>query len=627
MCGLFQVIQKSGPIDRDRFRRALASMHHRGPDQSGELFLEVPVHGAAGGQVVHMAFGHQRLAILDLSDKSRQPFVADGDVLLYNGEVYNYRELNAGLRARGVVLHTDGDTETLLRSLQLEGEPALARFNGMWAYSLYRASEGCLRLARDRYGKKPLFFYQDENVLCVSSTIHAIQVYLGRKFALRRDVLVNYLVYGELYPSGTVQTHYDGICQVLPGHAATFDLASWALRQQPYFAFYDEALAGRQADDDPGALVELLKDAVRLRLVSDRPVGLLLSGGIDSTLVLATLYALGMQDQCKVYMGEVGRSEDYRYAKLCADKLGIQAETVVLDYDSNTFERFLQVCRHQEKPVSLNGSSMGMPQMYEVIAAQGVPVVLDGTGGDEIFGGYWQRQFPYAVRDARRDGNWGWLRRQLAGEAGENAVKSHLWRSFLPPGLLAGQRRMKEQLKALANPFFQADFARVMATLPSDPLADLSLTFPQAMCADTAPGGRLGEWLWHNDRNSMMSSVEGRSPLLDYRLNRYLYTPYERKFVDCWNKHELRTAFDALAPLPSQWRRQKQGFRWDGKHFLAHNKDNILALVRENRSLDGLVDIPRLVAVVDRQPKLLKSSFVKQVLAISGVEQALSSGL
>lgn len=621
MCGLFQVIRRDAPVDRERFRRALDSMRHRGPDQDGEHYVE---HELPGGRRVHLAFGHRRLSIIDLSDASRQPFVIGDDVLLFNGEIYNYRELNRDLAARGIPHTTSGDTETLFRCLLLDGEAAQASFNGMWACSLYRREAGTVFLSRDRYGKKPLFFYRDEQVICLSSTIHAIQVYLGRTFPLRRDVLANYLVYGELYPSGTAEIHYDGIRQVLPGHCGVIDLAGWDIRQRPYFAFHDDAYAGLP-DPEPGELVELLKDAVRKRMISDRPVGLLLSGGIDSTLVLATLHALGLQEQCHVFMGEVGRSEDYRYAKQCADKLGIRAETVVLDYDSNTFERFLQVCRHQEKPVSLNGSSMGMPQMYEVIAARGVPVVLDGTGGDEIFGGYWQRQFPYAVRDARRAGNRAWLRRQLAGDAGENAVKSHLLRAFVPPGLLAGQRRLSEQVKALANPVFTPGFAEVLAMRPSDPLADLSMDFTRAMCADTAPGGRLGEWLWHNDRNSMMSSVEGRSPLLDYRLNRYLYTSYERKFVDCWNKHELRTAFDALAPLPSQWRKQKQGFRWDGKHFLAHNKDRILALVRENRSLDGLVDIPRLVSLVDRQPKLLKSSFVKQVLAISGVEQALSS--
>ena len=624
MCGFFQVIQRHAPIDRERFRLALASMQHRGPDQSGELFIDTTVNTADGERQIHLGFGHQRLSILDLSDKSRQPFVIDRDVLLYNGELYNYRELNAGLRQRGITLHTDGDTETLCQSLRLMQEDALSGFNGMWAFSMFREGSRELLFARDRYGKKPLFYYQDDNVFCASSTIRAIQLYLRQAIRFRRDVLLNYLVFSELYPSGTHETHFEDIHQVLPGHSARLNLSNWQFRQSPYFSFYDPALAaGYRAA--PGELAELLKDSVRKRLVSDRPVALLLSGGIDSSLILSTLAALGLQEQCKIYMGETGRSADHRYAKECVDLLGIPATTVVLDYDSNTFERFLQVCRHQERPVSLNGSSMGMPQMYEVIAADGIPVVLDGTGGDELFGGYWQRQFPLAVREARRRGETEWLRRQLA-DGGENDVRRQLLRSFLPAGLLDQQHQLTKKIRAVINPLLRADFGRIMDARPTDPMTRLTMSFSEGLSTDVAPGGRLGEWLWHNDRNSMMSSVEGRSPLLDYRLNRFLYTGYQAKFSGRWNKFELRNVFSELTPLPTQWREQKQGFRWDGKHFLQHNHGRILELIRSNRCLVDLelVDTGKLTAYVSRQPKLLKSTFFKQVLAISGVEQAFS---
>lgn len=623
MCGFFQVIQKGQPIDPQRFRAALSSMRHRGPDQSGEQFVEADVRLADGPQTVHLGFGHQRLAILDLSDKSRQPFAVGQDILLYNGELYNFRELNEGLRGKGHRLYTDGDTETLFMSLLDAGTDALSRFNGMWAFSLFRGAQQTLTLSRDRYGKKPLFYHLDRDCFIVSSTIRAIQIYLNRRLHLRNEVLLEYLTYGDLYPSGTPDTHFAEVSQVLPGHFANFDLATWLLSQHAYFPFFD-APPDPGFDKDPHYLVSLLKDSVRKRLISDRPVGLLLSGGIDSSLILSTLVSLGLQDQCRVYMGDTGRSEDYTYAKQCAEQLGIRAETVVLDYDHNTFDRFLQIIRHQEKPVSLNGSSMGMPQMYEVISSHGVPVVLDGTGGDELFGGYWQRQFPYAVRDAVKQGDWQWLRQQLQCKAGENAVKSHLLRSLLPASSIETTRTTKKKLRAWANPFFKASARAIFNTSPTDPMTRLTLGFTEAMCTDIAPGGRLGEWLWHNDRNSMMSSVEGRSPLLDYRLNAFAYTGYQKKFLSCWNKHELRSAFDALTPLPTQWRQQKQGFRWDGKHFLRNNQGKILELMRENQSLAGLVNIPRLVAAASKQPRLLKSSFCKQVLAISALEKAFS---
>ena len=478
MCGFFQVIQKNRPVDRERFRQALSSMRHRGPDQSGELFLEKKGSPADGSQTVYFAFGHQRLSILDLSDKSKQPFVIGRDILLYNGEIYNFHELNQKLQQRGYTLDTHGDTETLFKSVLAEDEQALKGFNGMWAFSMYREDRAQIFLSRDRYGKKPLFYYQDQDTLCVSSTLFAIQVYLDRKLEFRRDVLTRYLIYGTLYPSGNSTTHYDGVSQIVPGHWGVFDLAAWEMRQESYFDFYDASRVG-QVDSDPEQLAEILKDSVRKRLISDRPVGLLLSGGIDSTLVLSTLFSLGLQDQCRIYMGDTGKSDDYKYAKQCADQLGVHAETVLLDYDHNTFERFLEVCRHQEKPVSLNGSSMAMPQMYEVISAQGVPVVLDGTGGDEIFGGYWQRQFPFAVRDAVKQGDWKWLRHQLRCKDGENAVKTHLLLSLLPSAVIAEKRSGVKKVKALAYPYFKVDMRKILASSPADPLDNLRSPFPR----------------------------------------------------------------------------------------------------------------------------------------------------
>lgn len=624
MCGFFHVVERDRPVDRNRFEAALRSMRHRGPDQSGQSYLQKPIGEGGSRRTVSLAFGHQRLAILDLSERSRQPFVIDRDVLLYNGEIYNFRELNEDLARCGHKMETNGDTETLFKSIRHLGSAALQNLNGMWSFAMYRDRDAQILLSRDRYGKKPLFYFQDDHTFCVSSTIHAIQVYLQRKFTFRREALLPYLIFSTLYPSGTAATHYEGIFQILPGHWGVFDLAAWRLRQEGYFPFYDENLQGK-VESDRENLSELLKDSVRKRLISDRPVALLLSGGIDSTLILSTLFSLGLQDQCRIYMGDTGRSLDYQFAKQCADKLGVAAITVRLDYDHNTFERFLEVCRHQEKPVSLNGSTMGMPQMYEEISSQGVPVVLDGTGGDEIFGGYWQRQFPYAVRDALRAPDWKWLWHQWCAKDGGNSVKAHVLRSLIPGSLVAAQRASTKRLKAVAYPYFKTEIGTILSSSPPDPLENPAFCFTKAICADLAPGGRLGEWLWHNDRNSMRSGVEARSPLLDHRLNRFAYTGFQNKFSAGWNKFELRHAFDALTPLPSQWRRQKQGFRWDGKHFLYNNKARILELIRSNRCLEELVDIPKLVSYAHRHPKLLRSTFCKQVLAISGVEHALAS--
>lgn len=627
MCGLFQVIQRGIPIDREAFRRALASMHHRGPDQSGEYFVEAPLQEQGGQQAVFCGFGHQRLAIIDLTDRSRQPFVANGNVLVFNGEIYNYKEIAGSLTEQSVALTTSGDTEVLFRIVERDNPASLNRLNGMWAFSFYSRRKNSLTLSRDRYGKKPLFYYHTDNIFIASSTILAIQTYLGRRLQLREKHLLSFITYGDLFPPQDSQTHFDEIHQVLPAHYAEFDFASWQLAQKPYFSFAPDHQSSHQhADAHPNALAELLKDCVATRLVSDRPVGLMLSGGIDSTLILSALAAQGLTDQCRIFIGETGQSQDGEYATQCVNQLGIKAETIFLDYGNDAFERFLKIMRHLEKPVTFTGSAMAMPRMYEAIAELGIPVVLDGTGGDEVFGGYWDRQFPYAARQALTGFDWRWLVQNLSCDGSENKVRKYISRALLPAPLADFNKRLKKKWRLYRNPYLKISLGTILRSSSDDPLASLGLTFDEALCADVSPGGRLGEWLWHNDRNSMMSSVEGRSPLLDYRLKQYMYSGYQNKFVSCWNKHQLRTAMGAMVPLPTQWRQQKQGFRWNTLRFMQSNQERIMELIRASRSLVDIVDIARLLSDASKSPELLTSSLCRKILAVSALEQGFEQG-
>jgi len=618
MCGFFQVIQKEQPVSKENFLAALKTMQHRGPDAQGVHFADFKT---TDGAEYSAAFGHQRLSILDLSESSNQPFMRDSHILLYNGEIYNYRLLRKELIKYGVKLSTDGDTEVLMQSLIRDGSSALGRFNGMWAFSLFDSQKNSLMLSRDRYGKKPLFYYHDENIFCASSSIQAIKQYLGLKLEFRREVLVDYMLYGSMYPSPSSQTHFYGVSQILPGHISHFDCVNWTLEQTPYFDWGSPV----QQNELGGSLnlKDTLSDSVASRLVSDRPVGLLLSGGIDSSLLLSIMVSMGLQDQVKIFMGDTGRSDDYEYAKKSVEQLGLSAETVVLDYNDNTFERFLKICWHHEKPFPLNGNAMAMPQMYEAIESEGIPVVLDGSGGDEIFGGYWERHMPFAMRDALQRRDWQWIKQMLSSNGKSNMVRRSFINAFLPASLLNMKRRASSHLAKQLHPLINVSHAEIWNTLNPDPLETLSADFSNALSQDVAPGGRLGEWIWHNDRNSMMSSVESRSPLLDYRLHKFLFTGYSSKYQGGWNKHELRKIFDQFQPLPTQWRSQKQGFRWDGKHFIFSNKERIVELIERSDCLPEVINVKRFVALARKYPKILRSSLGKRALCVAGIEQKL----
>ncbi|MEO8135710.1 MAG: asparagine synthase C-terminal domain-containing protein, partial [Betaproteobacteria bacterium] len=372
-------------------------------------------------------------------------------------------------------------------------------------------------------------------------------------------------------------------------------------------------------------LAAIVKDAVLARLVADRKVGLLLSGGIDSSLILSVLCAEGLANRVSCFTGDAGKSDDAIYARRCIEQLGINHINVPLDYGSASIERFLQVCRHQEKPFPFIGNALAMPQLYARIADHDVPVVLDGAGGDEIFAGYWYRYYRFAIAEAMAAGDESWLADSLA--ANDDDIKIRAMAAQAVRDTRPGSRSASSRpgiVGATDDPADLDMFVRssVREARSSDPLECYRGTLAEALVTDAAHG-RLHEWLWQNDRNAMMSGIENRSPFLDYRLAPFMHSGYRKKFVGAWNKHELRSLFSAFVPLPTQWRRDKQGFRWVYSRFLRHNRNQVLELIASSRVLRELVDVDRLLQRACRHDNYLASSLMERMLCIAGLEQTM----
>jgi asparagine synthase (glutamine-hydrolysing) len=418
-----------------------------------------------------------------------------------------------------------------------------------------------------------------------------------------------------MYPGNTHATHFREINQLPPASIGKFDIRTWSLRSDTYFSFRDSAVASHARAED---LPEILSDASRIRLTSDRPVGLLLSGGVDSSSVLAGLVKQGLQSQVRCFIGETGRSEDATYAKKCLAQLGLEPTVIDMAYNQRAFDRFRKMCLHYEKPFPLLGNTMAMSEMYEAIKEHGVPVVLDGTGGDEIFGGYWDRQFPFALKDAIRSRDW----RTLAamGKSGRPFWDGLGWSSFRHDAgqLLLAIPGVGHKSNAIRDYCSHA----VLKEPSRDPLEQQLISFKEALYRDVECG-RLGEWIWHNDRNAMMSSIENRSPLLDYRLVKFIGTGAGRKFVGQWNKYELRSAFDRLVNLPTQWRVQKQGFRWAARRFFRDNKSKILELVASSNLLKPYVRVGAFCDAARQGDQLITSRLTPRLLCVAGIEEAL----
>jgi asparagine synthase (glutamine-hydrolysing) len=618
MCGLFLALERHQPVNAARARQALAALRHRGPDGIGEYsWSSGPATGLSG------FVGHTRLSILDTSSRSAQPFRRGARTLAYNGEIYNFRALRQQLAGKGHVFETDGDTEVLMALLAEGGPQALNQANGMWAFCLLDEARKQLTAARDRYGKKPLFYYADAHRICLASEIRPILVYLDRPAEMRGADVDSYLRDGWLYPDASGATHIQGIRQVVAGGVLNVDLATWQLSAQSYHTLEDY---GQSHPPAPEALGAQLQDAVLSRLVADRKVGLLLSGGVDSSLILSILAAQGLTDQVTCFTGDAGKSDDATYARQCITQLGIQAVNIPLDYGSSGMDAFLQVCRHQEKPFPFIGNVLAMPQLYARIAEHDVPVVLDGTGGDELFAGYWDRYYRFAVRQALAEGDRAWLADSLAANADRPQVLSIAHQVLQEATALPGAPPMAPSglVRATEDPADLDTFVvpEVLQARRVDPLPVFHGTLAQALVTD-AEHGRLQEWLWQNDRNAMTYGIENRSPLLDFRLAGFLHSDYRGKFVGAWNKHELRTAFSQFVPLPTQWRRDKQGFRWVYHRFLQSNRSQALELVDSSRLLPQRVDVKRLLDAARKRDDYLECGLLQRMLCLAGLEQTM----
>jgi asparagine synthase (glutamine-hydrolysing) len=622
MCGFFVVFERGRPVDETRALQATRGLRHRGPDGAGHCSFTNTYARTRGSAAVGCFVGHTRLSILDVSAASSQPFRRRGRTLVYNGEIYNFRSLRSDLTRQGVAFDTDGDTEVLFELMDSGGTAALREANGMWAFCLLDEAAGVFTAARDRYGKKPLFYYASATTFCVASAIAPIFTYLGQRPEFVSAELDSFLRYGWLFPASDGKSHVRDIRQVTAGGALTFDLAQWSLDERRWF---DLAAYSKEKAHDGEELAALVKDAVLARLVADRKVGLLLSGGIDSSLILSVLCAAGRAGDVTCFTGDAGKSDDAMYARRCIEQLGIHQVDVTLDYGPASIERFLQVCRHQEKPFPFIGNALAMPQLYERIADHDVPVVLDGSGGDEIFAGYWYRYYRFAIAEALAAGDRDWLAASFAANADDAIIRGIADAAVRDARHESGSAPPKPGIVGpTKDPADLGTFVRssVREASSSDPLESYRGTLAQALVEDSARG-RLHEWLWQNDRNAMMFGIENRSPFLDYRLAPFMHSGYRDKFVGPWNKHELRSLFAAFIPLPSQWRRDKQGFRFVYSRFLRQNRNDVLELIASSTMLRQRVDVERLLDRARSHDSYLASSLLERMLCIAGLEQTM----
>lgn len=569
MCGITGCVGRKPAEGFSEPGPGIATLSHRGPDAFGTY---------TSGQV---SLGHARLSILDLSGGAQPMEACNGRLCItFNGEIFNYIELREDLKRKGHSFKSRSDTEVILHLYEEYGPACTEQMNGQWAFALWDESRQRLFLSRDRMGIRPLYYALVDGALTFGSEIKAIFANESIKRELDFETLDQIFTFWCPLPSRTI---FKGVKQIPPGHSAIFE--NGQLRLWRYWDLHPSCVEAANEQCLAENLLELLTDATRIRLRADVPIGVYLSGGLDSAITTALAKRMTQADLRAFSIAFADQElDESAFQQVAAEFIGARLSTFHCD-DEEIAEAFPNVVWHMEQPV-LRTAPAPLYLLSELVRDSGFKVVLTGEGADELFGGY------DIFKEAK-------VRRFVAREP-RSAIRPLLLKR-LYPYLSSLQRQTPEYLRrsfrveqaGLDNPFFSHlprwELTGRLKTLFSEEThshlngydcldelrSELPGEFPrwdkffQAQYLETTlllPGYILSA---QGDRVAMAHSVEARYPFLDHRVVDFaasLSPTLKMKGLD--EKHLLKRAAAALVPEPIL-RRPKQPYRApDGKSFV-----------------------------------------------------------
>jgi asparagine synthase (glutamine-hydrolysing) len=514
MCGIIGIISKK---DVKNFRsdyfdplsHALDQMEYRGPDNKG-VWMEDGI-----------CLGHRRLSIIDLSTDGNQPFhsTCERYVIVFNGEIFNYQELKSDLKKLGHIFRTETDTEVILAAYSQYGENFCKVLRGMFALVIYDRKENQVVFARDRLGKKPLFIFENEELILFSSEIKFFHAFKNITLDIDEESLLNFLSLQYIPGPGTI---YKKVRQISPANVYRYSLGKNLGETNTYWNMFDY-VGQRKEIIEIEEIDSLIEKSIKYRLVANVDIGLLLSGGIDSSLLACYMHQLAGKKVKAFNVGFADKSiDESEFAKKVAESLDL--DLVSLRLEDITVENFSDAIYHADQP--LGDSAIIPTYLIAKSISQHVKVVLSGEGADELFHGYdhyrYEKYF-YGLGKLPFKGANGLL--EIISGLGvhkfdriRNKLRSiesfkydtgvSRWTSILSPELsrsyLKGTLKNTGDYTQQFNNFLQ-DFGKKSGKLESSLMLDLLTWLPDDLLVKT-------------DRMMMACSVEARTPFLDHHL-------------------------------------------------------------------------------------------------------------
>jgi asparagine synthase (glutamine-hydrolysing) len=538
LCG---ICGSNGIEAQKRVYKMLDVLKHRGPDGS-----DVWSDG-------FITLGHNRLAIIDLTDAGKQPMHRGDWVITYNGEIYNYIEVKRQMQEiYNIKFTTESDTEVILAAWETWKEKALAKFRGMWAFAIYNKRTQDLYLCRDRFGIKPLYYYYKNNTLLFSSEIKAI---LEEKMILRRvhiPAIVDYLIG---FHDHNEFTFFEGILQIPPGHYLHFNLNS---NNKKLIKYYDFTKKIENRTSTVEEFEQVFHESVLLHLRSDVPVGTCLSGGLDSSSVATKAVNFLKNGFNKSFHAFTAQSEDPLNDETIYAKQVVEHSELIWHLTKPSADDFLhnweQCLWFQDEPVG--GLSIFLQYFIMKTASEvGLKVMLDGQGGDEALLGY-ERYYPTLFLHWLKRGRIDRSYKEFISASKNSKLNTKQLAMYIIYFLLPGIRVARNEKKYKQIPRTILEHGLNTIRESSKSYHDL-----RALQIAEITKYQLPHLLKYEDRNSMAWSVEARVPFVDHKLIETAITlGPEDKIRNGYSKWALRKTMDGKMPDSITWRKNKIGF-------------------------------------------------------------------
>ena len=572
MCGIAGYYGFNGQIIRENFEKMVDIVEYRGPDSRGTFFKD------------GVALGHRRLSIIDLSEDGCQPFFyAERYVLVYNGEIYNYKELKQELIVKDYQFHTETDTEVLAAAYDYWGKECVQHFNGMWSFAILDQKNKELFCSRDRFGVKPFYYYLDSKQFIFASEIKQILCMLDKPPVANKKRLLEFLVCGD--QDYTAETMFQGILQLRGGQEITFDLTTKKLKVDEYYNLGEKAIKSESYEESCGNFRKTFENSIKLRLRADVPVGYCLSGGLDSSSIVCVANEQVKRSEREIEQHTVSSCfedktyDEQEYIDEVVKKTEVYSHKIYPD-GSTLFDEMDKIIWHMDEPFG-STSVYAQWNVFREAKKNNLTVMLDGQGADEQLAGYssfYGVYFAQLLRQLRFITFWRELKSYKKLRAStEKHVKSKkillsaIVAAYLPQGIYMKLRKKFQHSVEL--PFTAEQVEMVYKNRKIYSMGD-----SKQFILDNMQCG-MQSLLHFEDRNSMAFSIESRVPFLDYKLvETIMGIPLRYKIRNGITKAVLRDGLKGILPEKIRSRYSKLGFvtpedKWINEHYDQYSKE------------------------------------------------------